>query len=293
MRPLAIFLAVAFGFSWSLAAVLFALGPGVHAGVRGGLMVAYMFGPAMGALAAQRAAGEGVLGPLGVVLRPNRWWFVAWLLPFALQPLVIGFALLQPGVEWSPEMEGFFERLAAIMPKEQMEEARTQIKSMPPAAYWALLFAQPLIAGISVNALAAFGEELGWRGWLFRRLGALGFWRRSAAVGLLWGVWHAPLILQGHNYPEHPVAGVFVMTVFCVLLAPLHDLVRARGGSVWAPAILHGTINATGAFGIMFIRGGSDLRVGVTGLAGLLALVVANAALFAADRARGGALTRP
>ena len=31
--------------------------------------------------------------------------------------------------------------------------------------------------------------------------------------GLIWGIWHAPFIFQGHNYPQYPVAGVFMMTI--------------------------------------------------------------------------------
>lgn len=83
------------------------------------------------------------------------------------------------------------------------------------------------------------------------------------------------------------------MTVFCVLLAPLLDLARAHGGSVWAAAIMHGTINAAGGLSILFVRGGGDLVVGLTGAAGLLVLAAAGLALFVIDRRRGGALTAP
>ena len=33
----------------------------------------------------------------------------------------------------------------------------------------------------------------------------------------IWGIWQAPAILQGHNYPDHPVLGVGMMIVFTVL----------------------------------------------------------------------------
>ena len=48
----------------------------------------------------------------------------------------------------------------------------------------------------------------------------------------------------GYNYPQHPLLGVPLFAVFCVLLSPLHTLVRERGGSVWHAAVLHGTFNA-------------------------------------------------
>jgi membrane protease YdiL (CAAX protease family) len=291
-HSLTIYVAAAFGFSWLLGGVLFMLGPGAHIATRTLLMVLYMLGPAIGAVVAQRAAGESAFTPLGVGFKINRWWVVAWLLPFALEPLTMGCALLLPGVSFSPDMTGYFDRLAATMPPDRIAEARKELDGIPRAARWALIFVQPLVAGISINAIAAFGEELGWRGFMFRYLGAFGFWQRSAVVGLLWGVWHAPLILQGHNYPQHPAMGVFLMIAFCMLVAPLHDLVRLRGRSVWAAAVLHGTINASAGLSILFVRGGNDLLVGMTGLAGLLVLALVNAMLVVADRSRGGALTR-
>ena len=290
-RSLIIYIAVAFGFSWSLGAVLFMFGPHANAALRTSLLLLYMWGPALGAVVAQRASGEPVFTPLGVNLAANRWWIVAWLLPFALQALTCGFSLLIPGVTFSPDMSGYLDRLAAAVPPDRIAEAREKMNGIPPLFFTALMIAQALFAGLTVNALAAFGEELGWRGFLFRHFSHWGFWRRSAIVGLLWGVWHAPVVLQGHNYPQHPVLGVFGMTAFCMLAAPLLDLARLRGRSVWASSILHGSINATAGFAVIFVRGGDDVTTGMTGLGGMAALALVSGALCLADGVRGGALT--
>jgi membrane protease YdiL (CAAX protease family) len=291
-RSLTIYLAVTFGFSWFLGAALFMLGPHAHVAVRTPLLLLYMWGPALGAVVAQRAVGEPSLTPLGVGFAANRWWIVAWLLPFALQPLTIGLSLLIPGITFSPDMASYLDRLAAALPPGKIEEVRKKMEAVPHLFFWAMMLVQPLFAGISINALAAFGEELGWRGFLFRHFADLGFWRRSAVVGFVWGVWHAPLVLQGHNYPQHPVAGAFAMIAFCMLAAPLFDRVRLRGRSVWASSILHGSVNATAGLAIVFVRGGDDLTIGMSGLPGLLALVLVDGALCLTDRIRGRALTR-
>ena len=290
-RSLTIYIAVAFGFSWLLGAVMFMLGPHAHAAVRTSLLVLYMWGPALGAVAAQRAAGEPLFTPLGVRLAANRWWIVAWLLPFALQPLTCGFSLLIPGVTFSADMGGYLDHLAAALPPDRIADVREKMNAVPPLFFGAVMIAQALVAGITVNALAAFGEELGWRGFLFRHFAHWGFWRRSAIVGLVWGVWHAPVVLQGQNYRQHPVVGVFGMTAFCMLAAPLLDLARLRGRSVWASSILHGSINATAGFAVMLVRGGDDLTIGMTGLGGMVALALVSGALCLADRVRGRALT--
>jgi membrane protease YdiL (CAAX protease family) len=290
-RAIAIYAVVAFGFSWFVGAILFMRGPRASVVERTVLMLIYMWGPLLGALAAQRAAGEPLFAPLGVGLKANRWWIAAWLLPFALQPLIIAGELLFHGVSFSPDLGGFFDRLTATLPPDRVAEARKKLDGIPHVVFWALQLGQALIAGITINAFAAFGEELGWRGFMFRHFEATGFWRRSSIIGFVWGVWHAPLILQGHNYPQHPRAGVLGMIAFCMLMAPMLDLVRLRGRSVWAACIMHGTINATAGLAIVLVRGGDDLVVGMSGAAGLTVLAMANGLLFAADRYRGGALT--
>ena len=144
--------------------------------------------------------------------------------------------------------------------------------------------------GITINAVAAFGEELGWRGLLQREFGFMGFWKSSAIIGLVWGIWHGPIILQGHNYPEHPHAGVLMMILFCLLLSPLFSYVRLKAQSVIAAAVIHGSLNATVGLAIIVVKGGNDLTVGVTGLAGFIVLTLVNLGIFifARKRSHGG-----
>jgi membrane protease YdiL (CAAX protease family) len=125
---------------------------------------------------------------------------------------------------------------------------------------------------------------LGWRGLLLRESEPLVFWRSSALIGLVWGFWHALLILHRHNYPEHRWAGVFLMTAMTVLLSPLLSYLTIRANSVLAAAIFHGTFNATAGLAIVVIRGSNDLTTGVTGLAGRTVLAMMNVGLFAFDR---------
>ena len=95
---------------------------------------------------------------------------------------------------------------------------------------------------------------------------------------------HAPLILQGHNYPENPVAGVFMMVIFTLLLSPLISYIRIKANSVIAAAVMHGSINGTMGLSILVIDGGNDLTVGVTGVSGFIALLVAVIGIFIFDR---------
>jgi len=194
----------------------------------------------------------------------------------------LGVSLLFPGVEYSPQMAGFFDQLSMVLPPEQLEEMRGQASAFPVHPLWIGLL-QGMIAGITLNAAAAFGEELGWRGFLQKEFSHMGFWKSSAWIGAIWGIWHAPMILQGYNYPQHPVLGVGMMTVLTLLLPPLCSYVRLKAKSVIAAAVLHGTLNGTARLAVMVVTG-NEWVIGVTGLAGFVVLVLMNVGLFVYDR---------
>jgi membrane protease YdiL (CAAX protease family) len=111
----------------------------------------------------------------------------------------------------------------------------------------------------------------------------MSFLKASILIGFIWGIWHSPLILMGHNYPQHPEIGVLMMTLWCVLLTPLFLYITIKSKSVIAPAIMHGTLNATAGIAIMVIDGGNDLTVGMTGLSGFLTLLFVLFGLFIYD----------
>jgi len=244
----------------------------------------YMFMPTIAAIVVQKFIyKEPLKEPLGISWKLNRWWLVAWLLAPVAAFATLGISLLLPDVRYCPQMTGLLERFRAVIPPKVLERAAKQMASFPVHPFWIGLFLG-LLAGPTVNAVAGFGEELGWRGLLQKELGFLGFWKSSALIGVIWGLWHAPIILQGHNYPQHPIAGVFMMTPLCVLLAPIFGYVRLKAKSVIAAAILHGSLNATAGLAIAVIEGGSDLTVGLSGLAGFISLAGINLSIFVYER---------
>jgi membrane protease YdiL (CAAX protease family) len=127
--------------------------------------------------------------------------------------------------------------------------------------------------------LIGCGEELGWRGFLVRELEPLGFWRSSFVIGFFWGLWHLPLIVNGHNYPGHPLVGPIMMTLLTIMISPLIGYVRLRARSVFAAAVFHGTLNAAAGLAI-FLKGGTALLTGMTGVVGLGTLLLVDVMLW-------------
>ena len=278
------FVVMTYVVSWLFIGIFVGLGGKWNTSMSLAVGIAYMFVPASVAIYLQRFKyKQRVKEELGISFRLNRWFLFAWLIPPVLAFITFGISLLFTGVEYSPNMMGMFERFKDLLTPEQMEEMIRQTENMPIHPIW-LTLVQGLIAGVTINAIAGFGEELGWRGYLFKEVQHLGFWKSSIIIGVIWGIWHAPIILLGHNYPEHPVAGVFMMTVFAVLISPIFTYVRIKSGSVIAASVMHGTFNAVGGISIMMLVGGNDLIIGVTGVAGFVALVIINICLYGYDR---------
>src|SRR5262249_45538269 len=289
IKKVALFLVLTYALTYLLAIVYFQAGGTVESPGILIVGVTYMFVPTLCAVVVQKFIYKAPLkGPLRINFRPNRWFLVAWLLPLLIAIATFGVALLFPGVTFSPDKQDNF-RYLLLKPKHFGIEIETSRYAW--AVFLTLL--QGLLTGMTVNAIAGFGEELGWRGFLQRELGPMGFWKACVIIGLVWGFWHAPLIVQGFNYREHPWTGVFLMNVDTLLLAPLFGYVCLKADSVVAAAIFHGTDNGLSVLATMGLEGGNDLLVGSTGLAGFLVLVVANLGLVVFYRWFGGkAITR-
>lgn len=115
-----------------------------------------------------------------------------------------------------------------------------------------------------INVIFALGEELGWRGFLLPNLLPLGQWKAILLSGIIWGVWHAPAIVQGHNYPGYPVLGVFLMVGFCVLLGIIFSWLYLNTRSPWVAALAHGSVNAVAGLPVLFLVPGFNMAFGGT-----------------------------
>ena len=228
--------------------------------------------PLLAVIFTQLIFKEPVLKGLGISFKINRWWWIGWLLMPIIAFAVLGITLLMPGARWTPDSE-------------MMQSAMT---SMPEGiGVWGVIvitIISGLLSGITINAVFAFGEEIAWRGFLMKEFKGKKFLLATLWIGIIWGLWHAPIILNGHNYPQHPVVGVFMMVVFCLLLTPMLMYFRQKSGSVIVPAIMHGTFNAVVGLSAVVVTPVNDLLYGAAGLAGFIVLLIIDVCLYLYDR---------
>ncbi len=267
-KKILIFLAFCFGISWVSAGIFYLCGIDYQS-VWGFLFATvYMFFPLVSVLLTQLVTGEKPFSDIGISFRLNKWWWLGWLVIIPLPILLsLPVSALFPGVSIGTDTASL---------NATMDAMQAQGLPLGPWGVGIVTLLSGFVAGLTINALFAFGEESAWRGFLHRLLKGKGFWKECLIIGVIWGIWHAPLILMGHNYPEHPVAGVFMMVAFCVLVTPLMVFIREKSGSVIMAAIAHGTINALGGLPIVYLIGYKELLSGITGLAGFIVLAVAD-----------------
>lgn len=101
------------------------------------------------------------------------------------------------------------------------------------------------IFGIIPSAISALGEEIGWRGFLVPELfKSQGFTKTSLISGLIWGIWHLPILLFADYNSGTPAW--YAMTCFMLLVISssfIYTWFRLKSGSIWTAVILHGCHN--------------------------------------------------
>ncbi len=257
-RELTWFLALTFALSWPMFLAPMALGGGDPAAAQAIASIAWalvMFVPGLAAIVTTRFVMGRELKSLNLGrLGPKRFYLWAWLLPPVGAVLTLLFTVLLGVGKLDLSFAAVQESIAALP---------TPV-AVPPLVVVAVEIGASLLLAPLVNTIFAIGEEVGWRGYLLPTLLPMGKWRAILITGAIWGVWHAPAIIQGHNYPGHPILGIFLMIGFCLLLGTILSWLYLETRSPWAPALAHGAGNAVAALPMLFLAPGVDITWGGT-----------------------------
>ena len=120
--------------------------------------------------------------------------------------------------------------------------------NLSPALLMLSLVMNTVVIGPFLGLIVSFGEEYGWRGFLQSELTKLGRIRGVFLVGVIWGIWHWPIIWMGYNYPGQPLLGSLFMVAYCVILAYFLAYAVFKSKGVWTAAYLHALNNQTWSF---------------------------------------------
>lgn len=282
MKRILIFLAIAFGASWGL--ILLSLLTGGVVGTTPYVLTlaACMFMPSVANALTRVITKEG-FGNL--MLRPRfrkhlRPYLAAWFAaPFFIFAGAALYFLIFPA-QFDP-----------TAPSLTLPGVGASLQSVPRIALLAATILPVLVIGPVVNIIPTLGEEFGWRGYLLPKLTEL-YGQRAAmlASGVIWGVWHAPMIAMGHNYGTGyfgaPWTGILTMIIFCTFLGATLSALTFRTGSAIPAAMTHSCINALAAAPLLTVRPGYNPLLGPScvGLIGGGALIVVGLAILLAPK---------
>lgn len=291
-KRIIIFLAFAFGIAWAVALVVYLTGGLVNSPQLGNsgitlafvlVAVLYMAAPTLANVLTRLVTGEGWRNAM---LRPRlriEWpyWLAAWFAP--------GLLTILGAVVYFLFFPQYFDPSLSVLRNMIDAQASAQGGPAPEMNLWLIVALQALQAMLIaplINGLATFGEEFGWRAYLQPKLMPLGGHKAMLLMGVIWGVWHWPVIAMGHNYgldyTGAPWLGMLAMTWFCLLAGTFLGWASLRAGSVWPAVFGHAAINGISGIGMLVVLGTPNLLLGPmpVGLIGSVGYLLIAALIF-------------
>ena len=261
-KGLWIFLLFAFGISWFVGLIIFLNGGLVNSPVLVKdtnltlalvlLATFYMWGPAIAHIITRLVTK---MGWKDANLKPNLkkgwpYWVIGWFGPGLLTLIGAAFFFLAfPG--------SFDPQLSAL--SSQLKAAGLTTGLVNPFLFVLGQTSVALLVAPILNSVATFGEEFGWRAYLLPELTKFGQKKALIFSGLIWGIWHWPIIMMGHNYglgyPGYSWSGLLVTLWFTVSIGIFFGWLSLKAESVWPAVIAHGALNGIAAIGLLLIKG--------------------------------------
>lgn len=200
-------------------------------------MVVAMFIPCVGAIV---YLVKNKIGLKYIDWKPRTFWY---LLLSLLVPIIITLLgrLLFESIGWGINHEYLIEGNRVIdidLPLLLGNEDQSI------SFFWSNFFISMIVINL-LNSVLALGEEVGWRGFLQKKLLEQNSLLKSIVfLGLVWGFWHLPIVLDGFNYPEYPILGAFVfLPINTVFISSFLALLTIKSKSVWPAVFAHGGVN--------------------------------------------------
>ena len=239
-------------------------------------VAAAMFFPAIGVLLTRLITKEGFKSSW---LKPHikgniKTYLLAWFGPgiLTLAGMAIYFLIFPNHLD--PEFSYFIATLEST-------GAPLETLPMPIGTLMLVQFLQGLFLAPALNFVTFFGEEWGWRGYLLPKMrNLLPTVPMLLITGIIWGLWHAPLTIIGHNYGlgywGFPFTGIAMMCVFCIVVGIFLSYITLKTNSCIPAILAHGAINGIAAIGIYFTYDGGNPFIGPapTGIIGIIPFVL-------------------
>jgi len=264
-KGISVYLTLSFGLAWLMWVPMVLVGVDPNAPVFQALLLPGGFAPAIAAILVRKFVTREGFADAG--LKPNfrhwRLYLFGWLWTVPVVALIILLAYV-------------FDLGRPDFTAASFLQSRAPGKEIPATAQAVVTYVMPL-QGAILSLIATFvlwGEEFGWRSYLQPRLFARRPLAGAIVTGLIWGVWHFPLVLLGYQYPQHPLWGLAVFPISTVLISIVFGWLRSASDSIWPVCLAHASFNSLGgSWLVLWFTGRADLLwVGILGVLGWIPL---------------------
>ncbi len=273
-KRLMIYLALCFGVAWLAAAVIYLTGgitdslclvPGTQVTLAlvlmaGVVMMAPTFANILTRIVTREGKHKLLLRP-GTKARPLLYWLLGWFLT--------AFLILLGGLLFFVLFPAYYDADHVGIQRMIVQQALSQGIAIPQVSGWVVLaggILQAVLFAPILNGLFTYGEEFGWRGYLLPKLMPLGGRKAVLLSGVIWGIWHAPLIAMGHNYGTnyagYPWLGILMMTIFCMSFGCFVSWLTLKEGSIWPAVIAHAVLNGLAGISLLLLASPSTPILG-------------------------------
>lgn len=97
--------------------------------------------------------------------------------------------------------------------------------------------------GVLVRGIGAFGEEIGFRGYLVPQLSKITSFTKTCFIsGVIWSIWHYPMIFLT-DYGTKNLSGIIFATIVMISASFILAWLRIKSGSIWTVIIFHASHN--------------------------------------------------
>lgn len=101
-----------------------------------------------------------------------------------------------------------------------------------------------LTVGVIKNLGSTLGEEIGWRGFLvFELRKVMSFKALTILSGIIWAVWHYPIINLMYGRGEHLFLHMGAFTIMIIGISVILAYFTFKSNSLWPAAIFHSVHN--------------------------------------------------
>ncbi|MGA2505045.1 MAG: CPBP family glutamic-type intramembrane protease [Anaerolineales bacterium] len=223
-RRILLFLGLAFGIAWLSGLAIYLTGglvnsPQIMPGLSLALVlvaIPYMWAPAISNLLTRLLTGEG-WSDVGLRLHFRKgwpFWVIGWVVP--------GLMTIGGAAVFFLVFRRYFDPGLELVQQNMLNSPLfSHFSPWEVVAFEAVL---AILISPVANSLATFGEEFGWRAYLLPKLLPLGWRKATLFLGVIWGVWHWPVIFMGYEYgftyPGHPWLGLAALAILVVTGAP-------------------------------------------------------------------------